>query len=264
MHYQNVIKYLRPTTCYVAAALAATLFMKKDITIGKEVEVPIVVEAKAMSDVVVEQEEIEQEEVHAEPVEETVIVETIRRNWSDGEIEELINQGFFTRDDFIYLTAVGGECYNDYDGFYAVASCVLNRIKSGRYSSIHEVVTATDQFLGYNDPISNWKTYNRYCTQEVKDAAVNVLLGGESNIGDCYYFRGRVNDHDMWADPNITEFYVWAGNVFYTMADSKSGNEVHNMHGEESPSHGILIYDHNQGYWNFASGERFVNNGGVQ
>lgn len=295
MHYQNVIKYLRPVTSYAAAALAATIFIKGDINIGSDIRIPPVIEAEAMHVPDIDQEEIEQVEVHEELVEqteiipktveeeveeneveiieevveeiveepieyavETIAVPTEKRNWSNEEIHSLIQQGYFTEEDFVYMTAVGGECFNDYEGFYAVASCVMNRIKSGRYPNVKSAVTATGQFLGYNCPVENASAYSNFCTQEVRDAAVNVLLGGESNIGDAYFFRGRVSDKDMWADPNISEFYVWGGNVFYTYADASKKTVVHNDKGETSPDYGILIYDDSNNQWQFQSGDHYV------
>lgn len=280
MHYHNVIKYLKATSGYVAAAIAATLFLRSDIPLMNDSGVPHVLEAQAMQSAEVVLEEIEQEEVHAEPEEYTsiptaefveeveesevtmVVANTSKRNWTDDEIAELIHQGYFTEEDFIYLTSVGQECFADYDGFYAVASCVVNRLKTGIYNSIREVVTAEAQFEGFMCPVSSFSGYAKYCTQEVKDAAVNILLGGESSVGNSYYFRGRVNGKDMWADPGISEFYVWSGNVFYTMEDDKSGYEVHNDYGETSPANGILIFDNSESQWKYPSGTHYTNNGG--
>lgn len=275
MHYHNVIKYLKATSGYVAAAMAATVFMRNDIPLMKDSGVSYVLEARAMQSEEVVVEEIEQKEVHAEPEEYTsiptdefveeveesevtmVVANTSKRNWTDDEIAELIHQGYFTEEDFVYLTSVGQECFADYDGFYAVASCVVNRLKTGRYNSIREVVTAEAQFEGFMCPVSSFSGYAKYCTQEVKDAAVNILLGGESSVGNSYYFRGRVNGKDMWADPGISEFYVWSGNVFYTMEDDKNGCEVHNDYGEVSPANGILIFDDSEGQWAYQSGTHY-------
>lgn len=180
------------------------------------------------------------EEVIPEPV--------VKRHWGTEEIDSLINQGYFSREDFEYLCSVGRECSTDYEGFYAVASCVLNRVKSGKYDSIKTAVTAPGQFEGYREIGS--AEYNKYKTQEVTDAAVNILLAKDSTIGDSTYFYGRVNGFDLWADASVTEFYVIGGNVFFNSANR---SKVHNQSTAVSAGD-IIIYDSSAGTWNFGSG----------
>ncbi len=258
MHQLTAKKYLKICKLYttVMVTIAGTCIgyvVQNEETIRE----PIVVEAEAISfDNLEINNEIETEEVHEET--ERISIPTPRRQYSDAEIQEMILQGLFTEEDFNYLVSCARECPYDYDGYYAVASCIMNRLhENPKYNSIKEVVTEAGQFEGYADPYSQWSLWNKYCTPEVKAAAVNVLLGGESNIGRCTYFRGRVSGHDMWADKDISEFYVWGGNVFYTTADRSEGNVIHNANGEVCPASGILIYSYQTGEWKYNSGSRY-------
>ena len=259
MNYQRNFKYIK-----VAMACAAVFSVAMSSADNNSLSITTVLDAKAITSDEMECVASQDVDMQIKPINAVISNDYTKRYWRDDEIDYLINQGFFTRDDYNYLTAVGGECCNDYYGFYAVASCVMNRVKSGKYSNIYETVSAYKQFLGYNDPWPNWPVYNKYLTQEVKDAAVNVLLGGESNIGDCTYFRGRVTGYDMWADPDISEFYVWGGNVFFNERDCDKRRFVHNANPTRSQYSGILIFDNSSKQWCFEFGYHFVNGGAYE
>ena len=180
------------------------------------------------------------------PVYEEVTVDEVIEIDIDARVEEHIKNGDFTREDFLYLTSVGQEGFTTYEGFHAVGSVVMNRLESNpNYSSIKEVVMAANQFNGFHDPYSDTKRYQRYCTEEVKAAAIDLLLGDESSVGSCIYFYGRVPGYDMWAESSIDEFYVINGNVFY---NGGKENKVHNQQ-TARPEDAIVIYDHLRDVW---------------
>ena len=190
-----------------------------------------------------------------EPTPEEESVETMatpKRNWEQSEIDELIAQNRFTREDYEYLLSVAGECNTSYEGFHAVASCVMNRIQlNSSYDTVRQVVTAEGQFTAHN-AIGSY-TYNRLINQDVIDAAVNVLLGDTSSVGDSYYFFCRVNDFDLWVDGECSEFYIVDGNVFVRKQDYKY---LHNkMPGRQADD--ILICD-SHGSWQFESGSHYI------
>lgn len=202
----------------------------------------------------IEEEPIQVEEV---AVEEEVIVEEVvtalpKRNWEQNEINSLIEQNLFTREDYEYMLSIAGECNLSYEGFHAVASCVMNRIAlNSKYNSVREVVTAEGQFTAHN-PIGS-ASYNSLINQNVIDAAVNVLLGDPSSVGDSYYFYCRVNDFDLYVEDECSEFYLVNGNLFVNEANYKY---LHNMTTGYQEGD-ILVCDSN-GNWQFQDGTHYV------
>lgn len=196
-----------------------------------------------------------QEEV---PVEEEILVEDEattalpKRNWEQSEIDALIEQGLFSRQDYEYLLSVAGECNTSYEGFHAVASCVMNRIAlNPDYSTVKQVVTAEGQFTAHN-PIGS-STYNKLINQNVIDATVNVLLGDASSVGDSYYFYCKINDYELWVASECTEFYLVAGNLFVNKENYKY---LHNMTTNRQEDD-ILVCSV-LGEWQFESGTHYV------
>ena len=159
-------------------------------------------------------------------------------NVTDDEVAKDIANGLYTADDYNYLVALGGES-GSYDGFYAVACCVRNRVTaSGGTQTIKDVVTAPGQFAGYNE-----NEVGKPRNEDVKQAAVAMLRGGASTIGDCRYFFGRVTGYDLWAEPDISEFYNVGYNIYY----SEYG-KLHNKKNNKTAG-AIIIYDNSTKTW---------------
>ena len=154
-------------------------------------------------------------------------------------------------EDYRYLVALGQES-KSYEGFYAVASSVRNRVKK-QGKSYKQVVTQEKQYAGYSsDAIGN------PCNQEVDKAAVDILKGGASSVGDSEFFFGRINGYDLWYEKNkVNKDPIVAApddkmhNVFY----EKFGS-VHNKQ-EEKTSDAYTIYDAKTRTW-------YKNPGGVK
>lgn len=184
-----------------------------------------------------------------------VVVPFKEHGWTISEVSDLIKDGYFSWADFNYLTAIGHESYTSYDGAYAVMCCVMNRLTTfDKYNTIQDVVTEPGQFVGFHDPFTDRKSYYNYCTPEVIDAAVNVLLGGESTIGDACYFYGKITGYDVWADEGIESFYNYGNNIFYSKGPN--GESVHNMDSSRT-SRDVLIYDSDTATWHFESGDYY-------
>lgn len=159
----------------------------------------------------------------------------------DPDIADDIKKGLYSKEDYDYLVALGGE-QSSYQGFYAVACAVRNRVNQGG-GSYKSVITAPGQFQGFNaNEIGKPKN------DDVKRAAVAVLRGGPSTVGSCRNFFGRVNGYDIWAEPNVSEFYNIGNNVFYP-----NFGEVHNKKNNKT-SGAIIIYDASTGQWKYPSG----------
>lgn len=159
---------------------------------------------------------------------------------SDPDILEDIKKGLYTEEDYNYLVALGGES-SSYEGFYAVACSVRNRVNN-KGTSYKAEVTAPNQFAGYNQSeVGNPRN------NDVKRAAVAVLRGGPSTVGNCVFFFGRRSGHDMWAESSCPEFYNVGGNIYY-----QSWGQLHNT-GTYS-GNGILIWKSSEQKWYYPSG----------
>ena len=165
------------------------------------------------------------------------------RGFSDEDIEKDIQMGLYTREDYNYLLALSGES-NTYEGFYAVACCVRNRIKENPKLSYRDVITAPNQFTGFKvDSIG--KPLN----DDIKRAAVEVLRGGKSTVGSATHFFGRLNNRYLWCDKEKCEYFInIGGNIFYAPFGSVSNNS------ETMPEEGLLICD-NKGNWEYGNGQ---------
>lgn len=133
---------------------------------------------------------------------------------TDADIAADIANGLYTQEDYSYLVALGAEA-TDYEGFYAVACSVRNRVQT-RGLSYKAIVSDSSQYSGYHtEEIGNPRN------DDIKRAAVAVLRGGASTVGDAQYFFGRVEGYDLWYSPSqvsSTPVVVGTGinrNVFY-------------------------------------------------
>ena len=167
--------------------------------------------------------------------------------YTAADVSRDIANGLYTQEDYNYLTAVGKES-SSYEGFYAVASSIRNRVNAyGR--SYKSIITQSGQYAGY-EPSHIGNPIN----SDVNRAAIDILRGAPSSVGSCRDFFGRVNGYDMWADTNVEEFYNVGGNVFYN--NLGDGHRVHNKAPNKTPG-AITIYDHTTGTWLYKSGEGY-------
>lgn len=164
---------------------------------------------------------------------------------TDQDILDDIARGLYTKEDYEYLVALGGES-NSYNGFYAVACCVRNRVQ--RNGSSYKIeVTRTGQFSGFHtDEIGNPRS------EDVKKAAVAVLRGGASTIGNSYFFFGRCTGYELWANQDISEFYNVGGNIYYNYEDYGKLHNYSNKRGDDD----ILICDA-AGNWKYGDGSHY-------
>lgn len=114
---------------------------------------------------------------------------------SDSDIDADIAKGLYTQEDYDYLVALGGEA-TTYDGFYAVACSVRNRVRANN-SSYKAIVTSPGQYTGYNS-----SEIGKPKNDDIKKAAIAVLRGGDSTVGDYQNFFGRSGSHDIWYEAN--------------------------------------------------------------
>ena len=164
------------------------------------------------------------------------------RGFSDEEIMLDIKDGLYSLEDYEYLVAIGKE-NPTYEGFYAVACCVRNRIKING-GSYKDIVTAKGQFMGYRE-----ENIGKPENDDIKIAAIEVLRGGESIVGESMYFFGIHLGYDLWCDPTkCNEFYNVEGNVFYDTYGS-----VHNKLDNKTED-AVIIYDSKTNTWNYESG----------
>lgn len=164
---------------------------------------------------------------------------------TDQDILDDIAKGLYTKEDYEYLVALGGES-SSYDGFYAVACCLRNRVQRNG-SSYKAEVTRPGQFAGYHT-----SEVGKPRNEDVKKAAIAVLRGGASTIGNSYFFFGRINGWDLWADSGISEFYNIQGNIFYNYEDY---GKLHNKSNKRTIND-ILIYDA-AGKWIYGNGSHY-------
>lgn len=164
---------------------------------------------------------------------------------TDQDILDDIAKGLYTKEDYEYLVALGGES-STYNGFYAVACCVRNRVQRSN-SSYKTEVTRTNQFSGFHtDEIGKPRN------DDVKKAAVAVLRGGASTIGNSYFFFGRMNGWELWAEQDISEFYNVGGNIFYNYEDL---GKLHNR-SDKRTDKDILICG-KAGNWKYDDGSHY-------
>ncbi|EEQ61726.1 SH3 domain protein [Clostridiales bacterium 1_7_47FAA] len=115
--------------------------------------------------------------------------------------------------DEIYLLAscvmmeAGGYSY---DGQLAVASTIVNRVKSGRWgSSVTDVIYAQGQFPGATSGL-----LDKYLTKGPSSSALKATkaaLSGTNNIGDYLFFNSTKNaDYESYASYTVVD-----GNCFY-------------------------------------------------
>lgn len=115
------------------------------------------------------------------------------REAAELEARRHVNYGEYTTDaDTTLLLAALIQCEaggEEYEGQLAVASVVMNRVRSAAYpDSIHGVIYASGQFT----PAQNGKVNRVYNSGRIKQScidAANEALSGVSNVGDMTHFR---------------------------------------------------------------------------
>jgi len=97
-----------------------------------------------------------------------------------------------------------------YDGQLAVASVIVNRVKSGRWgSSITDVIYADGQFPGATSGLLDKYLAKGPSSEALK--ATKAALSGSNNIGDYLFFNSAKR-----ADySNYSSYTVVGGNCFY-------------------------------------------------
>lgn len=167
-------------------------------------------------------------------------------NITDQSVLDDISKGLYTAEDYNYLVALGGES-SSYQGFYAVACSVRNRVQASG-TSYKAVITAKGQYAGFNtSEIGNPRNDN------VKKAAVAVLRGSASTVGSAQYFFGRVNGYDMWAESSkCITFSNIGNNIFYAPYGS-----VHNKKASKT-SDAVIIFDNSSKKWVYPSGSTWT------
>lgn len=178
--------------------------------------------------------------------------------YTTADIQRDVANGLYTQEDYDYLVAIGGES-KTYEGFYAVASSVRNRVNAyGRsYKSI-----VSQQYTDSEGKVH--KQYSAYNTSrignpentDINRAAIDILRGAPSSVSGCRDFFGRIKDYDMWADAGVEEFYNVGGNIFYNnLGDNKRAhNKAPNI-----PADAIMIYNNATSTWVYKSGEGYHN-----
>ncbi len=148
--------------------------------------------------------------------------------------------------DWKYLVALSNES-KSYDGFYAVASAVRNRVKQSGFPNTYKgVVTQSKQFAGYR-AADIGKPQNA----SISKAAVDVLKGGASSVKDYPFFLGRVSGYDMWYEKSKagsdTPIVAAPGDNMHNVFFKKWGT-VHNM-AKKKTSDAVTLYDAKAGKW---------------
>lgn len=121
------------------------------------------------------------------------------REEAEREAKRHKNYGEYTTDaDTTMLLAALIQCEaggESYEGKLAVASVVMNRVRSGAYpGSIHGVIYASGQFT----PAMNGKVNKVYESGKISQSCIQAAeeaLAGTSNVGDLTHFR-RNNGRD--------------------------------------------------------------------
>ncbi len=115
------------------------------------------------------------------------------REEAEREAKRHVNYGEYTTDaDSTRLLAALIQCEaggEGYEGQLAVASVVMNRVRSGAYpGSIHGVIYASGQFTpamnGKVNSVYEAGSYSSSCLQAAEDA-----IAGTSNVGSMTHFR---------------------------------------------------------------------------
>ncbi len=115
------------------------------------------------------------------------------REEAEREAKRHVNYGEYTTDaDSARLLAALIQCEaggEGYEGQLAVASVVMNRVRSGAYpGSIHGVIYASGQFTpamnGKVNSVYEAGSYSSSCLQAAQEA-----IAGTSNVGDMTHFR---------------------------------------------------------------------------
>lgn len=127
------------------------------------------------------------------------IEEIKAREAAEREAKRHVNYGQYTTDaDTTKLLAALIQCEaggESYEGQLAVASVVMNRVRSGAYpDSIHGVIYASGQFT----PALNGKVNAVYESGRISASclqAAQEAIDGTSNVGDLTHFR-RNNGRD--------------------------------------------------------------------
>ena len=116
-------------------------------------------------------------------------------------------------EDEIYLMAacVAMEAGDDsYEDKLAVASCIVNRVKSGKWGkTISDVIYADGQFPGASSGLLDKylaKGPSKSCIKATKDA-----LLGSNNIGDYLYFKSAKHA----STGSYSSYKIVGGNCFY-------------------------------------------------
>lgn len=121
------------------------------------------------------------------------IEEIKAREAAEREAKRHVNYGEYTTDaDSTKLLAALIQCEaggEPYEGQLAVASVVMNRVRSGAYpNSIHGVIYASGQFTpamsGKVNSVYESGRYSSSCLQAAQEA-----IAGTSNVGDMTHFR---------------------------------------------------------------------------
>ena len=116
-------------------------------------------------------------------------------------------------EDEIYLMAAcvameGGD--DSYEDQLAVASCIVNRVKSEKWGkTISDVIYADGQFPGASSGLLDKylaKGPSKSCIKATKDA-----LSGSNNIGDYLYFKSAKHA----STGSYSSYKIVGGNCFY-------------------------------------------------
>lgn len=116
---------------------------------------------------------------------------------SDGSSESDSKPSYTATASDLELFAALIECeagYTDYEGMLAVASVVVNRMKSSHYpDTLRGVIFQSGQF----PPATDGKV-DRVLARGVKDSCLTAAqdaLNGKNNVGDCVSFRAASSGH---------------------------------------------------------------------
>ena len=130
-------------------------------------------------------------------------------NTQVGKIADMLS----ATEDEIYLMAacVAMEAGDDsYEDKLAVASCIVNRVKSGKWGkTISDVIYADGQFPGASSGLLDKylaKGPSKSCIKATKDA-----LAGSNNIGDYLFFKAAKRA----STGSYSSYKIVGGNCFY-------------------------------------------------
>lgn len=99
---------------------------------------------------------------------------------------------------------------DSYEDKLAVASCIVNRVKSGKWGkTISDVIYADGQFPGASSGLLDKylaKGPSKSCIKATKDA-----LAGSNNIGDYLFFKAAKRA----STGSYSSYKIVGGNCFY-------------------------------------------------